>query len=241
VLVLTTLLGACAHGPPYRVQVTESYEVGEDITVALRVRELTDDDAVIIVTRPDGTIIKEHAPLDVEHSKIRFGRPAPHPGVPATFTETGPYRVELKTGDTVLAKDEVVVKVNHLDELLPMRDVADYKQITRYTKVRLYGKKQWKTYGAIYVQQYRPEARVEIVIEEPGSNMKDAWKPYFEVGTVTVIEDNNVIFREGADVVTASWISDSRIIAMRAPTLADLERGMVAHFLNEFPSKLDAK
>jgi hypothetical protein len=46
-------------------------------------------------------------------------------------------------------------------------------------------------------------------------------------------------FRERSDgTVSITWISDKKIIAMRAPTLTDLERALIAHFLSVFPSKL---
>ena len=239
---LVLVIVGCAHGPPYKLSVTEKYEVGEDATIALRVRQLSDDDAQIIVTRPDGSIVKENAPLDVESSRIRFGRPAPHPGLPPTFTVTGAYQIELRVDDKVVATTELMISNARLDELLPMEDIAGYKQITRYTRAKLNGKRQqWKTYGAIYTLPRKVEARVAIIIEEPKRHLEDAWRAYREEGTVSVIEGNNVVFRERAESVSASWISGDKIIGMRAPTLADLEKGIIGHFLTKFPSKLEAK
>ena len=50
-----------------------------------------------------------------------------------------------------------------------------------------------------------------------------------------------MIFRERSESVTVSWYSDKNIIRMQAPTLADLERGIVGHFLKRFPSKVAPK
>jgi hypothetical protein len=242
VLVLIAA-GACGaqSSSAYRVAVTDSYEVGEDATVSLQVKQVSDDDAEIVITRPDGTSVKEHAPLDTETSRIKLGKTAPHPGIPPTFTIPGTYQIELRNSDeTVLATSEVVIKRARLDELLPLEPVANHKQLTRYTLAKLRGKQQWKTYGAIYSLPRKLD-RIEILIEEPKRALKDAWKPYAEDATVSVIADNNVMFRERSGSVAASWISGDLIVAMRAPTLADLEQGLIGHFLGRFPSKLGAK
>jgi len=243
-VVLLTLVIGCAHAKPvpYRLTIPEKYEVGEDATVVLDVKQVSDDDAKIIVTRPDGTVVKEAASLEEASARIRFGKPPPHPGLPPTFTIPGEYKVELEVNDNVEAKTVIVVKKNLLDELLPMADVGDYKQITRYTRPKIYGKKdQGKSYGAIYTLPWKVESRVEITIDDPGKHLKATWKTFEEEGAVTVMDNSNVIFRERAESVTASWFSDNKIIRMQAPTLADLEKDIIGFFLSKFPSKLEAK
>jgi hypothetical protein len=243
--ILATVIG-CARGGsgnmPYRLTPADRYEVGEDATIVLDAKKLSDDDAKVVITRPDGSILKEQVALDQPNSRIRFGRPPPHPGLPPTFTTTGAYRIELKVDDTVLAKTEVTIERNRLDELLPTDDIADYKQITRYTRPKIYGKTyQGKSYGAIYSPPSKVEARVEITIDDPGKHLAATWKTFEEEGAPSVIEESNVIFRERGESVTASWRSDKVIVRMQAPTLADLERGIIGHFLKRFPSKLGAK
>lgn len=242
-LLLVFSMGCAIHATvPYKLAAPDPYEVGEDATISLSVKRLSDDDAQIVITRPDGSIVKQNAPLDTDASKVRFGRPPPHPGLPPTFTVKGAYKVELKVDDQVLAKTELVIRSDHLDELLPIEDVAEHKQITRYTRPKLYGKKlEGKSYGAIYSPPWKVESRVEITIDEPKSQLKEAWKLYAEEGTMSMIDDQNVILRERAESVTASWFSGDKIIRMQAPALADLEKGIIGHFLTRFPSKLQAK
>lgn len=241
VLVLLAVTG-CARSVPYRLTVPEAYEVGEDATIVVDATQLTDDDAIIIITRPDGTIVKESAPLDAPSSRIRFGRPPPHPGLPPTFTIPGAYKIELKVDGTVLAKTELMVEKNLLDTLLPMKDVGDYKQVTRYTRPKIYATKaQGKSYGAIYTLPWKVEARIEITIDDPGPHLASTWKSYAEEGTTTMMENSNVIFRERAESVTASWYSKDKIIRMQAPALEDLEKGIIGHFLSRFPSRVEAE
>ncbi len=241
-LVLVLAMGCATHAVPYGLAPPAPYEVGEDATIALTVKKLSDDDAQIVITRPDGSIVKQNAPLDAEASKVRFGRPPPHPGLPPTFTIKGAYKIELKVDEQILAKTELVITSNHIDDLLPIEDVAQYKQITRFTRPKLYGKKlEGKSYGAIYSPPWKVEARVEITIDEPKDQLKDAWKLYAEEGAVSVIDNHNVILRERSESVTASWFSGDKIIRMQAPTLEDLEKGIIGHFLAKFPSKLEAQ
>ncbi len=244
ILGLTLVVG-CVRGSgtaPYRLTLADKYEVGEDATIVVDAKKLSDDDAQVVITRPDGSILKQRAPLDEASSRIRFGRPPPHPGLPPTFTTTGAYKIELKVDDSVLAKTELTIDRNRLDDLLPTDDVADYKQITRYTRPKIYGKKdQGKSYGAIYSPPTKVEARVEITIDEPGTHLAETWKTFQEEGAPSLIEENNVIFRERSESVTVSWYSDKNIIRMQAPTLADLERGIIGHFLKRFPSKVAPK
>ena len=230
-LILVAGCGA-ARPVPYKLASPELYEVGEDATILLTVKQVSDDDAQIVITRPDGSIVKENAPLDTDSSRIRFGKPPPHPGIPPTFTMKGAYKVELKVDDQVLAKSELVITSNHIDDLLPIESVADYKQITRYTRPKVYGKTfEGKSYGAIYSPPWRVEARVQITIDEPKKHLAETWKSYAEEGAMSEIEGNNVIFRERSESVTASWFSGDKIIRMQAPTMPDLEKGIIGHFL----------
>jgi hypothetical protein len=240
-LVFAAGCGA-ARVVPYTLAAPEVYEVGEDATISITVKQLSDDDAQLVITRPDGSIVKERAPIDVERSRVRFGRPPPHPGLPPTFTMTGAYKIELKVDDTVLAGTELVVTRNHIDELLPIEDVGDYKQITRFTRPKLYGKTfEGKSYGAIYSPPWRVESRVEITIDEPKKHLAETWKRYAEEGAMSEIEGQNVIFRERSESVTASWFSGDKIIRMQAPSMPDLEKGIIGHFLQKFPSKLQVQ
>jgi hypothetical protein len=240
-LTVLCLVAACGRGPAYRLTVTEAYEVGEDATIGIQVRELTDDDAEIVITRPDGTFVKQHAPLDVEITRVRFAPPVPRPRAIPTFTTKGDYLVELKAGEHVLAKHTVKVTIDHLNDLIPQEVIADYKPITRATRPKQAGDRHWKIYGATYEHPFHTDARIDLVIEEPKENMKIAWTSYAEEGTLGVIENSTVVIRDRADSASAAWKSGELIVAMRARSLAELQRGLLAHFLARFPSKLSAK
>jgi hypothetical protein len=222
--------------------VTETYEVGEDATVNVQAQETTDDDAYIVITRPDGSIVKQHAPLDAATARVKFAPPVPRPRAIPTFTMKGTYKVELRSRNKLLASRTVEVTSDHLGDLIPDESVSDYKPITRFTRTRQLGDKQFKTYGATYEDPFHPDARVDVLIEEPGDDAyAAAWKTYEDDGTLGVIENSNVILKERADSAQASWTSGKQIVSLHAPTLADLERGLIGHFLARFPSKLQAK
>lgn len=238
-LVALCLVGACARGSAaYHLSVPDAYEVGENATIGLRVGELTDEPAVLVITRPDGSTVRTYAPLDTEVSRIRLGAPLSQPGVEPTFTMVGNYLIELRAGARVLAKHELEVTSARLDEILPDEEIAGYKPVTRYTRRKQSGQLRWKTYGAIYEHPVQSDATIEVVIELPGPHLVEAWKPYEEDTTLAVIANNNVRLRERAANVSASWRASEHIVTMRAPMLADLERGLIAHFLARFPSKL---
>jgi hypothetical protein len=239
--LVLALLAGCLHGPPYKLSVTEAYEVGEDATVGVQAQETTDDDAYIVITRPDGSTVKQHAPLDATSARVKFAPPVPRPRAVPTFTMKGSYRVELRSGAKVLASRTVEVTSDHLGDLIPDESVSDYKPITRFTRTRQLGDKQFKTYGASYEDAFHPDARVDVLIEEPGDAYAAAWKTYEDDGTLGVIDNSNVILKERVDSAQASWTSGKQIVSIRAPTLADLERGLIGHFLARFPSKLQAK
>jgi hypothetical protein len=235
--VVLCVIAGCRTTQPYRLEAGR-FEVGEDAVVSVHVDKPTSDDAQLVIARPDGSRVRQRAPLDVEVSRIRFGTPLPRPGVEPTFTVKGTYSVELRQGKEVLASESIVVRTNHLDDLLPDEVIADYKPIVRYVRVKQSGPHAWKTYGAIYEHPFRREARIEIVVEEPGEHLTSAWLPYEDESTLGVILDNNVRIRERAESFSASWKSSGNIVTLRGPTLADLERGLIGHFLARFPSKL---
>lgn len=239
-MIVLCVVAACGSGPAYKVSVTEPYEVGEDVIVAVRVRQLSEDGGFVVVTRPDGTEVRQPVPLDVEVNRVRTAPPILRPHTPPTINALGAYRIELRDGaNKVLAKHELVVQVDKLNDLLPNDEVAGYKPISRFARARQSGAQRWKTYGAIYEHPYRSEARIEVAIEDAGAAIDAAWRPYKEEGVPSVILDNNVRFRERTEgSVVASWISGKRVIAMRAETLVDLERGLIGHFLERFPSTL---
>jgi hypothetical protein len=239
-LSVLCLVAACS-GPAYRLTVTEPYEVGEDATVAVQSRELTDDDAEIVITRPDGTVVRQHAPLDVEVSRIRFAPPVPRPRAIPTFTTTGDYLIELKSGAQVLAKKTVTVTTDHLADLIPNESAADYKPITRFTRPKQAGALHWKVYGAMYEHPRYSDARVDLLIEEPNAAMQVAWKSYEDAGTMGVIAGSNVVIRERAQSASVAWKSGVQLVWMRARSLEELQRGLVRYFLARFPSKLRPK
>jgi hypothetical protein len=230
-------LVACASTPAYRVGVRERYEVGEDPTIAVAVRDTSSDPAVLVITRPDGTAVRQRVLLDAPEKNVRFGSLADRASEP-TFTARGDYRVELRANETILASQEIRVSVDRLTQLFADGEVAGFALVTRFTRSRANKRHQWKMYGAIYEDTLRPGTRIEVVIEEPGESLGEAWKPYEEEGPLAVIEGYNVRFRERTRSVSASWISGKRIVAMRAAALDDVQRGFIAHFLSLYPSSL---
>lgn len=241
-LVLTCLI-ACGAGASnvagYRLTVRDRYEVGEDPTILVAIDSTSDDDAVLIITRPDNTTVRQKVPLSVARTNVRFGNPV-DPGEP-TFTAKGDYRVELKTGNKILAKQEIRISVDRLTQIFPAEDVAGFELAQSWSRARQNKNEHWMTYGALYEHKLKTGTQINVTIEEPGSSLHDAWKPYEEEGTLGVIEDNNVRFRERSGSVSASWISGKKIIGMRAATLEDFERGFIGHFLARFPSNLQAR
>jgi hypothetical protein len=239
-LVLGLVAGCSLFRPDYKLEVTDAYEVGEDATIAVHARELSDDDADIVITRPDGSEVRQHAPLDVAVTRVRFAPPVPRPRAIPTFTMKGKYKVELRAGSRVLAKKTLEVTLDHLNDLISDETFEDYKPITRFARPKQAGEARWKTYGATYEHPFRTEAKIDVLIEEPKKHLATAWKAYEEQGTLGVIKGATVLIRERADSARAAWISDDLIVSMTAPTLADVER-LFSHFIDRFPSKLAAK
>jgi hypothetical protein len=239
-LTVLCFVAGCLKGPAYKLDVTESYEVGEDATIGLHVRELSDDDADIVIRRPDGTDVRQHAPLDVEVTRVRFAPPVPRPRAVPTFTMKGEYIIELRSGSKVLAKRTLEVTLDHLDDLISEESFDGYKPITRFARPKQAGAAHWKTYGATYEHPFHPEARIDVLIEEPKQDLKTAWKAYEEQGTLGVIKGATVLIRERAESARVAWISDDLIISMTAPILADIEK-LIGHFIDRYPSKLSAK
>jgi hypothetical protein len=231
-------LCACL-GPAYRLNTRERYEVGEDPTIDVSIREPTKDNAVLIVTRPDGTTVRERVALTAKQNNVKFGRPL-EPGIEPTFTLPGDYRVELRSDKAVLAQHEIRIAVDRLTKIFDDEEIADFALVAHYTRARANKQQRWKQYGALYENTLKKGVQINVVIEVPGDAKKEAWKPYEEEGTPAVMENNYVRFRERAGSVSASWISGDKIIAMRAATLADFERGFIKRFLQKYPSDLDA-
>jgi hypothetical protein len=232
------LVAACA--PPYRLAVQDQYEVGEDPTIAVAVRETSKQQAILIITRPDGSTVHEMVSLAGSRNNVRFGRP-PARGIESTFTMRGDYRVELRDDKAVLAKQEIRVAVDRLTALFEESEIADFARVARYTRSRSNRHQRWKTYGALYEHTFRGGVQIQVTIEEPGDALRDAWKPFEEEGTLSVIENHTVRFRERNDSVSASWVSGKRIIALRGQTLADFEPGFMRAFLQKHPSELDER
>lgn len=230
-------LVACASGPAYRLNVHDRYEVGEDPTIGVATRETNKDQAVLIVTRPDGTTVRQKVSLATTETNIRFGGSLERTGDP-TFNARGDYQVELRSDEAVLAKQEIRISVDRLTEKFDAEEIAGFALQARYTRPRANKRHQWKTYGAVYAHTLRSGAEIHVLIEDPGKALDEAWRQYEEEGTLGVIENNNVRFRERSGSVSASWISGKKIVAMRAATLEDFERGFIGHFLARFPSDL---
>ena len=228
----------CASGPPYQLSVHNSYEVGEDPTIAVAVAQPTQEKAILIVTRPDGSTVRQRVSLGVARNNIRFGGTAVDKGTEVTFTERGDYRVELRNDNALLAKQEIRISVDQLTKLFEESEIADFAPVVRYTRPRGLNKQQWKTYGALYEHTLRKGVQIHVLIEDPGDALSEAWKQYEEEGTLGVIENNYVRFRDRNGSVSASWISGKKIVAMRAERLEDFERGFIGAFLARFPSRL---
>lgn len=237
VLSCLVCIAACTSGPAYRLTVRDAYELGEDPTIGVAIRETSKNDAVLVITRPSGSTVRQKVPLAVEQTNVRFHTPVER-GREPTFTELGDYRVELRADQALLAKQEIRISIDRLTSIFHEQEIASFELATRYTRARQHKQQHWKTYGALYEHTIRSGARIHVVVEEPGDALDQAWKPYEEEGMLGVIENNHVRFRERTGSVSASWISGRRIIAMRAATIEDFERGFLAHFLARYPSNL---
>lgn len=230
-------LVACASGPAYRLNLHDRYEVGEDPTIGVAIRQTSKDQAVLIVTRPDGTTVRQKVSLTASETNVRFGGSLERDSDP-TFNVRGAYQIELKSDEAILAKQEIRISVDRLTEKFDAEEIAGFTLRTRFTRQRANKRHQWKTYGALYEHSLRSGTEIQVLIEDPGEALDEAWQQYEDEGTLGVIENNNVRFRERRGSVSASWISGKKIVAMRAATLADFERGFIGHFLARFPSEL---
>jgi hypothetical protein len=230
---------ACASGPPHRLRIQDPYEVGEDPTILVESRASSSEDAMLVIARPGGSTVQQRVALRAPQTHVRFNANAPvTSGREPTFTEIGDYRVELRVDQTVLARQEIRISLDRLTTIFGGEEIASFAPVTRYARARQYRQQHWKSYGALFEHTLRPGTQIHVLIEEPDDALRDAWKDYEEEGTLGVIENHNVRFRERAGSVSASWISGTRIVAMRAAVLADFERGFIAHFLARYPSSL---
>jgi hypothetical protein len=235
-LCIVCLVG-CASGASYKLTTRDSYEVGEDPTFDVAISQTSPETAILRVTRPDGSTVRSKIRLDAKQTSVRVGGSL-DTGSEPTFTERGDYRVELRTDKALLARQEIRISVDRLTSIFTDEEIADFAPLTRYTRARANKQERWKTYGAIYEHTLRKGVTIHVVVEEPEHALRDAWKPYEEEGTLQVIENNNVRFRERPGNVSASWISGNVIVAMRAETLDDFERGFIGAFLARYPSTL---
>jgi hypothetical protein len=230
---------ACASGPAHRLTVRDRYELGEDPTIVVGNRDTSSADATLIITRPSGSTLRERVSLGAAEINVRVNANAPVVrGREATFSELGDYRVELRANQAVVATHEIRISIDRLTKIFGTDEIASFEPIARYTRARQNKQQHWKSYGALYEHTLRAGTQIHVLIEEPGNALREAWKAYEEEGTLGVIENNNVRFRERSGSVSASWISGKRIIGMRAATLEDFERGFIAHFLARYPSDL---
>jgi len=236
VLCILCLVG-CASSASYKLTARDTYEVGEDPTFDLAITQTSPDTAILRVTRPDGSTVRSKVRLDAKQTSVRVGGSLDEGSEP-TFTERGAYRVELRTDKTLLARQEIHISLDRLTSIFTDEEIADFAPLTRYTRARANKQERWKTYGAIYEHTLRKGVMIRVVIEEPGAALQDAWKSYKEGGTLQVIENNYVRFRERPGNVSAAWISGTQIVAMRAETLDDFERGFIGAFLARYPSTL---
>ena len=239
VISCLVVLAACARAPAYTLGVRDGYELGEDPTIAVAIREPSSGDALLVITKPDGSTVRQKVGLGVAQTNIRFNTPVER-GREPTFSATGDYRVELRLNEAILAKQEIRISTDRLTEMFGDGEVASFEPVARYTRAKQHKQRHWKTYGALYEHTLRSDVQIQVVIEEPGDALADAWKPYEEEGMLGVIENNHVRFRERTGSVSASWIAGKRIIAMRAATLDDFQRGFIAYFLARYPSDLRA-
>lgn len=227
----------CASTPAYRLSVPAQYEVGEDPTIAVAIGKTSNDSAAVVITRPDGSTLRQPISLATARTSVRFGGAIARDYTP-TFTARGDYLVELEMNGTLLARQEIRISVDRLTRLFPDHEIAGFELVARFTRERGIRKQRWKTYGALYEHTLRDGSEIRVVIEDPGDALAVAWKMYEDEGTLGVIENNNVRFHERTGSVSASWISGKKIVAMRAAELADFQRGFIDSFLARYPSSL---
>lgn len=238
--VLCIIAVAGCPGPAYQISMPDQYEVGEDATVALEIRKITRERADVVITRPDGTTIQKQTSLDDQTTRVKFGNPLIDKPSEPTFTKTGAYKIELKSGAHTLAQHQITISVDRLTKILSDDEVAGFAPSVRYTRPRQDGTAKWMTYGALYERVEGRETEINVLIEDAGEHIERAWKPYEDEGTLGVIENSNVRFRERTGSVTASWSSGQRVIMVRARQQRDLERAFVRFFLVKYPSALKA-
>jgi len=229
---------AACRGPAYHVSIPTSYEVGEDATVAIEVREISKQPAEIIITRPDGSKLQKPAELDAKHSRVKFGTPLVERTSEPTFTQVGPYKIELKSGAQTLAFQQITIETDRLTKIFTTEPVAGFGPVVRYTRPRQDGTQHWMTYGAIYERLEGRETDIHVVIEAAGPNVELAFKRYEEEGTLGVFENSNVRLYERTGEVSTSWRSGERVVVIRARAARDLDRPFVRAFLAKYPSQL---
>ncbi|HTL36494.1 MAG TPA: hypothetical protein VL326_25350 [Kofleriaceae bacterium] len=230
-------LVACAPHGGIKLAAPGRYEVGEEATISIDAPGADSDSPVegdIVMTRPDGSVYKQHARLTSPKNRIKIGDDDE-----PTFMATGRYRLTFQqdAAHPLAAPIDIAVNIDRLTEVLSEL-IVEYKAKTRFTKPRANGHLQWKQYGGIYEHPWQKDHEIEVVIEEPGEAFKTAWKQYEEQGVLQVIQKNYVRLREGADTTMAAWTSEGRIIVLRATDLAKFDPKFIARFFARYPSDL---
>src|SRR5688572_14419635 len=125
VVMLLALVACPRSGPGYQMTIRDTYEVGEDATIAITAKQTSDEDAVLIITRPDGSTLRQRVLLDREQQSVRFAKEIDKDHEP-TFTEKGNYRIELRAGrrKAVLAQQQIRIAVDRLTKKFDDEEVA---------------------------------------------------------------------------------------------------------------------
>ena len=233
-------VAACRGGPAYQLSIPTSYEVGEDATIAIEAHETRKEPADLIITRPDGSRLQKRAKLRAKQTRVKFGTPLVERTSQPTFTQTGQYKIELRSGTHTLATQQITVSTDRLTQIFTNDPIAGFGPTVRYARPRQDGTLRWMTYGAIYERLEGRETEIHVLIEEAGPNAARAFKQYEDAGTLGVFENSNVRLYERTDNVSTSWRSRERIVVIRARTPRDLDRPFIRAFLAKYPSDLKA-
>jgi hypothetical protein len=226
---------AACRGPAYKISTPGTYEVGEDATVALEVRKGSSDPADLVVTRPDGSKVKK--PVSLSTGRVKLGSPIIDKTSEVTFTQTGLYKIELRSSAHTLAAHQINISLDRLTTFFTTETIAGFAPTLRYARARQDGSARWMTYGAIYERTEGRETEIHVLIEDAGANTDSAWKTYEAEGTAGVLENANVLFRERTGSVSVSWRSGQRVISIRVQKQRDLEKAFVRFFFAKYPTK----
>lgn len=234
-VVALVLVVGCLPSSAIRMSVPK-YEVGEDATIVITAPAADASspiEAELVLERPDGTKLREPASLRSTQNRIKFSKPS--------ITMLGRYHVMLVgDGQQLATPIDLNVTIDRLTQVLA-ETIAQFKAVYRYTRTKKAGELEWKLYGGIYDHPYKTGQQIEVMVEEPGDAFKRAWSAYDDEGTLEVIENNYVRLSERTESTTARWISQGKIITLRAAKLAHLDPKLVGRFFARYPSDLRAK